>query len=128
MREEFSAPTPPLAIPQRLQRSYPEFRSLDLDVRAAEGVGGSFAGHGPAFRWWVHTAAQPSHDWAASAPAINFGVKHARSARGEPDRVPEASFSSTSSHKVCGDTPNRLPRIEPETRRELPGSIATSAA
>ena len=30
MREEFSAPTPPLAIPQRLQRSYPEFRSLDL--------------------------------------------------------------------------------------------------
>jgi len=70
----------------------------------------------------IHTAAQPSHDWAASDPVTDFTVN----ANGtlvllEAFRryCPEAVFIFTSTNKVYGDTPNKLPLIETETRYEL---------
>jgi CDP-paratose 2-epimerase len=111
------------SVTERLVRSYPEFRSLELDVRDAEGVERLFAAHGSRIELVVHTAAQPSHDWAASAPHVDFEVN----ANGTLNlleatrrRAPEASFVFTSSNKVYGDTPNRLPLIELATRLELP--------
>ncbi|MDR0994352.1 MAG: SDR family NAD(P)-dependent oxidoreductase [Verrucomicrobiota bacterium] len=69
----------------------------------------------------VHTAAQPSHDWAAKEPFTDFGVN----ANGtlnmlEATRLfaPEAVFIFTSTNKVYGDTPNRLPLVEEQTRWE----------
>jgi CDP-paratose 2-epimerase len=136
MRAEFfgqSAST--RSVTERLLRSYSEFRSLDLDVRDADGVERLFASHGSAIEVVVHTAAQPSHDWAASAPHVDFDVN----ANGtlnllESTRrhAPEASFIFTSTNKVYGDTPNRLPLVELDTRLELPadhryfGGIDTS--
>ncbi len=71
----------------------------------------------------VHTAAQPSHDWAATEPVTDFTVN----ANGtlvllELFRTycPEAVFIFTSTNKVYGDRPNRLPLVEQETRFELP--------
>jgi CDP-paratose 2-epimerase len=71
----------------------------------------------------IHTAAQPSHDWAAKEPFTDFTVN----ANGtlnllEATRqfVPEAVFIFTSTNKVYGDTPNSLPLIELEKRYELP--------
>ena len=71
----------------------------------------------------VHTAAQPSHDWAASDPLTDFGVN----ANGTLNLLeatrrhcPDATFVFTSTNKVYGDTPNRLPLVELETRLELP--------
>src|SRR5215211_2016351 len=123
------------SVTERLVRSYPEFRSLELDVRDAEGVERLFAGHGSRIELVVHTAAQPSHDWAASAPHVDFQVN----ANGtlnllEATRrhAPGASFIFTSTNKVYGDTPNRLPLIELPTRLDLPedhryfGGIDTS--
>lgn len=70
----------------------------------------------------VHTAAQPSHDWAAKEPFTDFTVN----ANGtlvmlEAARqfCPEAAFIFTSTNKVYGDTPNFLPLIEKEMRWEL---------
>jgi CDP-paratose 2-epimerase len=136
MRAEFfgrSAST--RSVTERLLRSYSEFRSLDLDVRDADGVERLFASEGSAIEVVVHAAAQPSHDWAASAPHVDFEVN----ANGtlnllESTRrhAPEASFIFTSTNKVYGDTPNRLPLIEHATRLELPldhryfGGIDTS--
>jgi CDP-paratose 2-epimerase len=92
-------------------------------VRDAEGVDRLFAAHGSRIELVVHTAAQPSHDWAASAPHVDFEVN----ANGTLNlleatrrRAPEASFVFTSSNKVYGDTPNRLPLLELATRLELP--------
>jgi CDP-paratose 2-epimerase len=124
MRREFfgdSASTQ--AVTDRLVSAHPEFHSLDVDIRDAEGVERVFARHASAIELVVHTAAQPSHDWAASAPQVDFGVN----ANGtlnllEATRlhVPDASFIFTSTNKVYGDTPNRLPLEELETRLELP--------
>jgi CDP-paratose 2-epimerase len=124
MRAEFFGPEASTrSATNRLVESYPEFRSLELDVRDAEGVEKLFARHGSDIELVVHTAAQPSHDWAASAPHVDFGVN----ANGtlnllESTRrhAPEACFIFTSTNKVYGDTPNRLPLVELETRLELP--------
>jgi CDP-paratose 2-epimerase len=71
----------------------------------------------------VHTAAQPSHDWAAREPLTDFTVN----ANGtlvllEATRrhAPDAVFIFTSTNKVYGDTPNRLPLQSLEKRLELP--------
>src|SRR5919201_3294822 len=49
---------------EELVATYPEFRSLELDVRDAEGIEQVFARHSQHLELVIHTAAQPSHDWA----------------------------------------------------------------
>ena len=123
MRGEFFGPEASTrAVSERLRRTYPEFRSLDLDVRDAEGVDRVFARESSRIELVIHTAAQPSHDWAAKAPHVDFEVN----ANGtlnllESTRrhAPGASFVFTSSNKVYGDTPNGLPLVELDTRLEL---------
>ena len=73
----------------------------------------------------MHTAAQPSHDWAAREPQTDFGVN----ANGtlnllEAARAhcPDSPFIFCSTNKVYGDTPNRLPLEDLPTRLELPES------
>jgi CDP-paratose 2-epimerase len=108
---------------ERLKRSNSEFCSLDLDIRDAEGVMSVFARHAGAIDVVIHTAAQPSHDWAASAPQVDFGVN----ANGTLNLLeaarkhcPCAPFIFCSTNKVYGDLPNSLPLIETDTRLELP--------
>ena len=71
----------------------------------------------------IHAAAQPSHDWAAKEPLIDFTVN----ANGtlillENYRkyCPDAVFIFTSTNKVYGDRPNTLSLVEHDTRFELP--------
>lgn len=71
----------------------------------------------------IHAAAQPSHDWAAKEPLTDFTIN----ALGthillEMFRrfAPEAVFIFTSTNKVYGDNPNKLPFQELEKRYELP--------
>jgi len=70
----------------------------------------------------IHTAAQPSHDWAAKEPITDFSIN----AMGTMNLLeltrlysPKATFIFTSTNKVYGDIPNYLPGIkELETRWE----------
>lgn len=124
MRSRFFGPeasTTP--VTEQLVRELAEFRSEELDIRDAEGVERLFARHAGEIGVVVHTAAQPSHDWAARDPQTDFGVN----ANGtlnllEAARAhcPDAPFVFCSTNKVYGDTPNRLPLEETETRLELP--------
>lgn len=102
---------------------YDEFRSLDIDIRDTGAVDGVFAENGARIELIVHTAAQPSHDWAAREPQTDFGIN----ANGtlnllEAARAncPDAPFVFCSTNKVYGDTPNRLPLQDLDTRLELP--------
>ena len=67
----------------------------------------------------IHTAAQPSHDWAAKEPLTDFSVN----AMGTMNLLEltrlyckESTFIFTSTNKVYGDTPNKSTYIQ---EREL---------
>jgi CDP-paratose 2-epimerase len=123
MRAQFFGPAASTRpVTERLRERCPEFRSVELDIRDIDGVERVFA-ETTDLELIIHTAAQPSHDWAASDPQTDFGVN----ANGtlnllEATRryAPEASFVFCSTNKVYGDTPNFLPLLELETRLELP--------
>ena len=98
------------------------YRHVGADIRDRDTISALFAEYGSDISLVVHTAAQPSHDWAARDPHTDFSVN----ANGtlnllEATRVSsiEAPFIFTSTNKVYGDTPNRLPLIELENRWEL---------
>jgi CDP-paratose 2-epimerase len=99
------------------------FRSEELDIRDGEGVSRLFSRHARRIELIVHTAAQPSHDWAASDPQADFttnanGTLNALEAARR--HSPDATFIFTSTNKVYGDRPNFLPLEEHDTRLELP--------
>lgn len=105
-----------------LQKDLKHYQHQAIDIRNDDGINKLFASLGSAISLVVHTAAQPSHDWAAREPATDFTVN----ANGtltmlEATRrfAPEATFIFTSTNKVYGDTPNYLPLQEKETRWEL---------
>jgi CDP-paratose 2-epimerase len=98
------------------------FRSRDIDIRDVEAVDRVFAALGGSLELVIHTAAQPSHDWAASDPQTDFTVN----ANGtlnllEATRrhAPAATFIFCSTNKVYGDLPNQLPLIDAGDRLEL---------
>jgi CDP-paratose 2-epimerase len=107
---------------ERLRRALPDYEHHDVDIRDEAAVDAIFARYGRSISLVIHTAAQPSHDWAARAPHTDFTVN----ANGtlvmlEATRrhAPEAVFIFTSTNKVYGDRPNRLPLVELETRWEI---------
>ena len=109
-------------VTERLKRDLESFRSVELDIRDADGIDRLFAESGE-IELVVHAAAQPSHDWAASDPQADFGINANGTLNlleATRNRCPDATFVFTSTNKVYGDTPNRLPLVELETRLELP--------
>jgi CDP-paratose 2-epimerase len=93
-----------------------------VDIRDAAAVDAVFARYGAEVKVVVHTAAQPSHDWAAREPATDFGVNAVGTLNvleATRQHCPEAVFIFTSTNKVYGDTPNRLPLRELEHRWEI---------
>jgi CDP-paratose 2-epimerase len=92
------------------------------DIRDWAAVEAVFEKYGKEIEVVVHTAAQPSHDWAAREPLTDFGVNATGTLHMlEATRLhcPDAVFIFTSTNKVYGDTPNRLPLIEQEQRWEI---------
>jgi CDP-paratose 2-epimerase len=102
---------------ERLVKIYCNFRHHEVDIRDRAGVARLVAGLKPDAI--VHTAAQPSHDLAASRPYDDFDVNAVgtlnlleAARRG----CPESPFVHMSTNKVYGDAPNRLDLVERETR------------
>jgi CDP-paratose 2-epimerase len=101
---------------------WPEYQHFDVDIRDGEALERIFREHGAQLSLVVHTAAQPSHDWAARDPLLDFDVNAGATLKlleGTRRHAPGATFIFTSSNKVYGDTPNRLPLQELETRWEV---------
>jgi CDP-paratose 2-epimerase len=110
-------------VTERLKRELPGFLNVELDIRDADGIARVFAERGSEIELVVHTAAQPSHDWAASDPQADFAINANGTLNlleATRNHCPEATFVFTSTNKVYGDTPNRLPLEELDTRLELP--------
>jgi CDP-paratose 2-epimerase len=100
-----------------LRRTTRSFVHSDLDIRDREAVLSLFAEH--RFDLIIHCAAQPSHDLAARMPFEDWDVNATgtlnllEAARRHAAQSP---FIHLSTNKVYGDTPNRLPLVELETR------------
>jgi CDP-paratose 2-epimerase len=105
-----------------LKKTLSQFTHYDSDIRDQSAIEKIFQKYEGQISLVVHTAAQPSHDWAAREPFTDFSVN----ANGtlvllETTRkyAPNAVFIFTSTNKVYGDTPNRLPLVELASRWEL---------
>ena len=136
MRARFFGPESSTShVTQRLVDEHSNFKWENVDIRDAAEIERIFRDHAGQIELVIHTAAQPSHDWAASEPQTDFGVN----ANGtlnllEATRLyaPAATFIFCSTNKVYGDLPNSLPLQELDRRLELPedhryfGGIDTS--
>ena len=106
----------------RLADSYANYEHRPADIREVAQLETIFQEFGKDIKLVLHTAAQPSHDWAAREPFTDFGVNAVGTLNMlEMTRLhaPEAVFIFTSTNKVYGDNPNFLPLIETETRWEI---------
>ncbi len=107
---------------QRLEQTISNYEHCKADIREVNDLEKIFKKYGIDIKLVIHTAAQPSHDWAANEPFTDFTVN----ANGtlnllEMTRLncPKAVFIFTSTNKVYGDTPNYLPLKELESRWEI---------
>ena len=106
---------------KRLEDKFKNYTHYACDIRQENELESLFKRY--KFDLIIHTAAQPSHDWATKEPITDFTVNAlATLLLLEQTRkyCPEAVFIFTSTNKVYGDTPNQLPLIEMKTRWELP--------
>lgn len=107
---------------QDLETTVDNYEHVSLDIRDRTGIASIFAEHGADIDLIIHTAAQPSHDWAANEPFTDFDVNAGGTLNlleATRQYAPGATFIFTSTNKVYGDTPNHLPLIELEKRWTL---------
>jgi CDP-paratose 2-epimerase len=105
-----------------LQEQLPNYRHVDADIRDTAAMGALFGEYGTDVDLVVHTAAQPSHDWAAREPLTDFSVNATGTLvllEALRRHAPGAAFIFTSTNKVYGDRPNTLPLVELEQRWEV---------
>ncbi len=98
------------------------FTSVSADIRDESAISRVFSELGTNLSLVVHTAAQPSHDWAAREPLTDFSVNATGTLillEATRRHAPDATFIFTSTNKVYGDTPNHLPLVEKEMRYEV---------
>jgi len=102
---------------RRMEADYPAYRCVDVDIRDRAALIKLVAEVKPDAV--VHTAAQPSHDLAASRPFDDFDVNAVgtlnllEAVRQYATDIP---FAHLSTNKVYGDAPNELNLKELDTR------------
>lgn len=118
MRADFFGPQGDTRWNQkRLQEKFHVFTHYELDLRDRKNVLNLIKELKPDAI--VHTAAQPSHDLAASRPFDDFDVNAVGTLNlleSIRQFCPESPFVHMSTNKVYGDAPNELELIELETR------------
>jgi CDP-paratose 2-epimerase len=115
------------AMEEKLKKNIKRYQFHNADIRNLDQMEKIFRECGPSLEVIIHTAAQPSHDWAASDPFTDFDVN----ARGTlimldlfRKYAPQAVFIFASTNKVYGDKSNSLPFEEKEFRYEISASHA----
>jgi CDP-paratose 2-epimerase len=121
-REFFGEEASTIWSRQRLEADITGYRHYDFDIRDQCATLDLFRRYDQDVEVVIHTAAQPSHDWAAKAPFVDFSINANGTLNlleATRQNCPDACFIFTSTNKVYGDAPNRLPLVEQPTRWEL---------
>ncbi|GAC1419475.1 MAG: NAD-dependent epimerase/dehydratase family protein [Flavisolibacter sp.] len=107
---------------ERIENIVSNYKHYHADIRDYKALEKIFETYQKDIKLIIHTAAQPSHDWAAKEPLTDFGVN----AQGTLNMLEltrkhcaDSVFIFTSTNKVYGDTPNYLPLKEGKTRWEV---------
>jgi len=109
-------------VKKELLKFQHRYKHKSIDIRSYNGLEKIFKEYGKNISLIIHAAAQPSHDWAIKEPHTDFNIN----AVGTLNLLEltkiysnQAVFIQVSTNKVYGDTPNRLPLKENETRYEI---------
>jgi len=108
-----------LRLTNELGDAYTHF---DTDIRDRDALAAIFHRYGRDIEVVIHTAAQPSHDWAVRDPFADFDINAVGTLNVLQNvrlHCPSAPVIHCSTNKVYGDRPNSLPLIERETRWEI---------
>ncbi len=121
MRADFFGPRGDTRwVQARLEEECSFFEHFELDIRNRTEVLAMIEGIRPDYI--CHTAAQPSHDLAASRPFDDFDVNAVGTLNlleAARRYCPESPFVHMSTNKVYGDGPNFLELTEKETRYDF---------
>ncbi|HXO38633.1 MAG TPA: NAD-dependent epimerase/dehydratase family protein [Candidatus Acidoferrum sp.] len=107
---------------KHLEATIADYQHFSTDIRDHAAILDLFRRFGQDISLVIHTAAQPSHDWAAREPLTDFSVNATGTLNlleATRQFCPEAPFIFTSTNKVYGDSPNSLPLVEQESRWEV---------
>ena len=107
-------------LEKKYNKNYKHFNS---DITENEKIEKIFKKYKDKIKVVIHSAAQPSHDWAASNPKLDFNVN----AIGTLNMLnltkkylpKKTSFIYMSTNKVYGDNPNKLKMKKNKSRFEL---------
>jgi CDP-paratose 2-epimerase len=125
MREQFfGSGGSTRAVVNRLEENLDAYRHHWIDIRDRQAIRDLLKQERPDFI--IHTAAQPSHDKAASIPYDDFDVNCVGTLNllvAARDYCIESPFCFTSTNKVYGDRPNHLPLIEKDSRWDYAGGV-----
>jgi CDP-paratose 2-epimerase len=106
----------------RLENQLVNYKHFNIDIRDQGRIDNIFKEFKKNIVVVLHTAAQPSHDWAAKEPHTDFSVNAVGTLNlleSTRTHCPNAAFIFTSTNKVYGDAPNNLPLVENPLRWEL---------
>jgi CDP-paratose 2-epimerase len=106
-----------------LIKTVSNFENMSVDIRNYNSLKSVFSKYRSDIKLIIHTAAQPSHDWAVKEPFSDYHINSTGTLNLlELTRMycKETVFIYTSTNKVYGDNSNYLPFIELDTRYELP--------
>ncbi len=109
-------------VKNNLKKNLKNYNHLNIDIRNFNALKKIFLRYKKNIKVIIHTAAQPSHDWAKNKPFIDFDIN----AKGTLNLLEltktycsNAPFIFMSTNKVYGDNPNSLPLTETKTRWEI---------
>ena len=106
----------------KLKKSNKKYTHFNTDIRNYNNLEKIFKKYKKNIKIIIHSAAQPSHDYAKKFPVIDFNVN----AAGTLNMLgltriycSDAVFINMSTNKVYGDNPNKLNIVEKSKRWEL---------
>jgi len=105
-----------------IKKNYHNYEHYNLDIRNFNKLRKIFKKFNKKITFIIHSAAQPSHDWAAKEPFVDYSINSTGTLNIlENMRLscPNAKLAHLSTNKVYGDRPNTLNFQERKMRYEI---------
>jgi len=105
-----------------IKKNFRNYEHYNLDIRNIKKLKKIFQKYNNKISFIIHCAAQPSHDWAAKEPFVDYSINSTGTLNIlENLRLycPKAKLAHLSTNKIYGDRPNTLPIQEKRKRYEI---------